>query len=161
MSDDFTINDRFKELRLALELSQEQFGAPIGLTKSSVSNIEKHIRNLNERIVMLLETKFRANPSWLHTGRGEMFLDVSGDFVAEMAAKYQLNTFQQTLVRAVYEMPPELQAMVIAVAKQLAAEDAARVVQEETEHERIERVANDYLEAHEAQSLQQQTDKRA
>lgn len=161
MHDDGTINDRFKELRLALDLSQEQFGAPIGLTKSSVSNIEKHVRNLNERVIMLLESKFKASPQWLHTGLGNMFLDVGSDFVAEMSAKYQLSDFQQTLVRAVYEMPPELQRMAVEVARKIAADSYRNAEIDETEHERIERITNQYLDAHESQATTQQTDKKA
>lgn len=161
MNDNRTINDRFKELRLALELSQEQFGAPIGLTKSSVSNIEKHIRNLNERVIMLLESKFKANPQWLHTGQGDMFLDVGSDFVAEMSTKYHLSDFQQTLVRAVYEMPPELQRMAVEVARKIAADSYRSAEIDGTEHERIERITNDYLEAHDAQQPAQKTDENA
>ena len=110
---------------------------------------------------MLLESKFKASPQWLHTGLGNMFLDVGSDFVAEMSAKYQLSDFQQTLVRAVYEMPPELQRMAVEVARKIAADSYRNAEIDETEHERIERITNQYLDAHESQATTQQTDKKA
>jgi len=155
------INDRFKELRLALGLSQEQFGSPIGLTKSSVSNIEKHIRNLNERVVMLLESKFRANPTWLHSGQGEMFVDHGGEF-DDIARQLNLNEFQRRMVQIIYDMPLEHQRLIRDYAAQLLAEDdAARAASEETEHERIGRIANDYLDAYDADHTSQKTDENA
>ena len=45
-----TINDRFKELRKALGLSQEEFGNKIGLSKSGISNIESGTRNVTTNI---------------------------------------------------------------------------------------------------------------
>ena len=40
-----TINDRVKEVRKNLSLSQEEFGNKIGLSKSGISNIENGTRN--------------------------------------------------------------------------------------------------------------------
>ncbi len=95
----------------------------------------------------------------MYTGEGEMFEDAGDDFVSELASKYQLNAFQQNLVRAVYEMPPEYQDMILALARRLVAENEAEHA--ETEHERIERIANEKLDEYDAQQAQQESDNRA
>jgi len=146
-----SINERLKDVRLTLDLSQERFGQPLGLTKTSVSASENGNRVVSDRTVLLLRASYSVNPKWMYTGEGEMFLNDGGDFVSEMAAKYQLTDFQQTLVRAVYEMPPELQRMAVEVARKIAADSYKNAEIDETEHEQIERVTNQYLDAHEAQ----------
>lgn len=62
------INDRIKELRIRLNLTQEEFGNKIGLSKSGISNIENGTRNVSPRHVKLICTIFDINESWLTTG---------------------------------------------------------------------------------------------
>lgn len=155
-----TANDRVRELRKYLNLTQVEFAARLRISQGHLTSVETGSRAVTARFARMLNLEFSVNEEWVLTGAGEMLLDYSGDFVSEMAAKYQLSEFQQTLVRAVYEMPPELQDMVVALARKLVAEDAARQQPEET-HERIERITNDYLDAYDAQQPSQQTDKHA
>ena len=63
-----TINERVKEVRERLNLSQEEFGNRIGLSKSSISNIENGTRNVNSKHVKLIGTIFNINEAWLMTG---------------------------------------------------------------------------------------------
>lgn len=63
-----TINERVKEVRKRLNLSQEEFGNRIGLSKSGISNIEKGTRNVTSKHVKLICLTFDVNESWLMTG---------------------------------------------------------------------------------------------
>lgn len=63
-----TINERVKEVRKRLHLSQEEFGNKIGLSKSGISNIENGIRNVNPKHIKLIGAVFNINESWLMTG---------------------------------------------------------------------------------------------
>lgn len=51
-------NTEFKEIRMEMRLSQEQFGKAIGLSKSSVSNIEKGFRKVTSKHEKLIEAAF-------------------------------------------------------------------------------------------------------
>lgn len=157
-----TINDRLKEVRLVLDLSQERFGQPLGLTKTSVSASENGLRVVSDRTVLLLRASYRVSPDWMYTGEGKMFEDHGDDF-DEVARQLNLNDFQRRLVQIIYEMPIEHQRIIRDYAVKLAADDdAARATSEETEHERIERVANDYMDIVDAQERENQnTDKKA
>lgn len=62
------INDRIKELRLKMNMSQEEFGRRIGLSKSGISNIESGARGIRERHIKLICSTFNVNESWLKTG---------------------------------------------------------------------------------------------
>lgn len=63
-----TINQRVKELRLKLGLSQDDFGNAIGLSKSGISNIENGARSVRETHIKLLCANFDVSESWLRTG---------------------------------------------------------------------------------------------
>lgn len=68
-----TINDRIKELRRHLELSQNEFGNIIGLKQGAISKLEKSGNIVIDRNVKLICEKFHVQRSWLLEGKGEMF----------------------------------------------------------------------------------------
>ena len=74
---------RLKKLRKkVLELSQEEFGKAIGLSKSNISNIELGRVTLTDRNISSICRTFGINEVWLRTGEGgaeTMFLQPSGD----------------------------------------------------------------------------------
>lgn len=66
------MNERVKELRLKLGLTQEEFGEKIGLSKSGVSNIENGTRNVSERHIKLISKTFGVSEVWIRNGMGEI-----------------------------------------------------------------------------------------
>lgn len=72
-----SINERVKEVRKQLNLSQEEFGKSIGLSKSGISNIENGTRNVNSKHVKLISMVFNIDEQWLLTGIKE---NISADF---------------------------------------------------------------------------------
>ena len=48
------MNERVRELRKALNMTLEAFGARIGIKKSSLSQIENGINNLTEQTILLI-----------------------------------------------------------------------------------------------------------
>jgi transcriptional regulator with XRE-family HTH domain len=74
-----TVNDRIKELRLALQISQRQFAKRIFASQSLLDELELSHRNVNDRIIHLISSQFKVNIEWLKTGEGEMFFDTPPD----------------------------------------------------------------------------------
>ena len=71
---DFSINDRLKQTRLALKLSQRAFSQGIFLKSGGYyGDIETHRNEVNERIVELVCSVYGVNKVWLKTGKGSMF----------------------------------------------------------------------------------------
>lgn len=70
------MNERFKELRKALGLTQSEFGKILGLSTSGVSEIEAGRRKVTEQHLIMLSNykKKIINIEWLRTGYGEMFV---------------------------------------------------------------------------------------
>ena len=73
------MNERVKELRTALGLSAEKFGAKIGVTRSAISKMELGVCNISEQSIISICREFNVNEEWLRHGTGEMFNDLSQD----------------------------------------------------------------------------------
>lgn len=73
------LNERIKELRKALDLTLEKFGANLGVTKTTISRLEKGERSLTDQMFISICREYRVNPDWLENGTGPMFLEKMED----------------------------------------------------------------------------------
>lgn len=78
------MNERIKELRKTLGLSQEAFAERLGLKGSAVSLVECGRRNVTTQNINAICREFGVNEEWLRTGSGDMFEEMSR---AEKAAQ--------------------------------------------------------------------------
>jgi transcriptional regulator with XRE-family HTH domain len=71
---DFSINERLKQCRHALKLSQKKFASGIFLKSSGyLGDIEINRHEVNERVMELVASVYGVNKEWLKTGKGAMF----------------------------------------------------------------------------------------
>ena len=77
------MNERLKQIREHFDLSQEEFGSRIGITKSSVSLLERGKNNPSDQTIMLVCREFNIDYGWLTTGQGEMFAE-NDDQIAKL-----------------------------------------------------------------------------
>ena len=73
------MNERIKELRKVLGLSQDEFGRRLGLTRGAITNIELNKTEPKPLLIDLICREFDVNETWLRTGEGEMFVPISRD----------------------------------------------------------------------------------
>jgi len=70
-----SINDRLKQARQGLKLSQKQFANGIHLKSSGyIGDIEIYRHEVNDRIIELASSVYGINKDWLLTGKGKMFV---------------------------------------------------------------------------------------
>lgn len=77
------MQERFRELRKALGLSQDDFGRKLGVTRGVITNIELGKVPPKDLFVSLVCDTFGVNRTWIETGEGEMFNDLSPDAAFE------------------------------------------------------------------------------
>lgn len=65
-----TLGERIREVRKSLKMTMDQFGERIGVTKSTISNIENGNRNATEHMIKSICREFEVNEEWLRTGAG-------------------------------------------------------------------------------------------
>lgn len=73
------MNYRLKELRVHLNLTQQEFADRIGVTRSNIAGYETGKRSPSDAAVSLICKEFGVNEIWLRTGGGEMFTKISED----------------------------------------------------------------------------------
>ncbi len=73
------MNERLKEIRKTLSLSQESFAKKLGITGAGISKIESGDRNLTEQMILAICREFNVSEEWLRNGTGEMFYTMSQD----------------------------------------------------------------------------------
>jgi transcriptional regulator with XRE-family HTH domain len=72
---DISINDRLKQARHELKLTQKQFAKGIFLKSSGyIGDIEIYRHEVNKRIIELVSSVYGINKEWLLTGKGRMFV---------------------------------------------------------------------------------------
>lgn len=71
------MNERIRELRLALGLNQSEFGARIGLRQTSIANYEKGLRQPLDAVITSICREFGVNEEWLRTGEGPQFVEIT------------------------------------------------------------------------------------
>lgn len=103
-----TIEDRILSLREELGLSQDEFGEKIGVTKSTISLIERKLRNPSERVIRDICREFNINEKWLRSGEGEMFASLNRtQQIAQLTAdlfKGEKDSFKERLLLALAKL---------------------------------------------------------
>lgn len=100
-------NERVKELRKALGLTQGNFGEKIGLKQAVIGQMEKGSRNLTDRTVLLICEKYSVNEEWLRYGTGEMFVESDSTIISQLSSEYGLDAFEKVLIEGFLKMRPE------------------------------------------------------
>ena len=71
------MEERLKELRNYLGMSQKEFAKSLSLGQSTWAMIEVGKRELNDRHVKLICTIYNVSEEWLRYGEGEMIIERS------------------------------------------------------------------------------------
>lgn len=69
------IEQRLKEIRNSVGLSQKDFGAIMGIAQTSYANYENGRSSIPASLLEALSLKLNLNLNWLITGEGNMYLD--------------------------------------------------------------------------------------
>lgn len=68
------MNERLKELRKALNLTQQEFANRLKIKRGAVGNYEVGRNKPIDTVLLSICREFNVNETWLRTGEGEMFV---------------------------------------------------------------------------------------
>lgn len=71
------IGERLKWLRKDQKLTQQEFADRIGTPRANVGSYETRARTPSEAMISLICSKFAVNESWLRSGEGEPYIQLS------------------------------------------------------------------------------------
>ena len=94
------MNERIRQLRLKLNLSQAVFGSHIGMSRDEIKNIEYKKTTLKDNKIPLICSAFNVSEEWLRTGEGDMFIELSkdADFIQIMT---QIQVSNDELIKSI------------------------------------------------------------
>ena len=121
-----TENDRIKEARKSLGLTQDKFGERLGVGRSAISNIEAGSRGVTDQLRLSVCREFNVNEDWLRTGEGSMFSEPDEDeeitkFLGDILSGQP--DFRRRLVSVLSRMTPDEWALLEAKIRELAEEE--------------------------------------
>ena len=108
-----TINERIKELRKKLGLTQIEFAEKIGLKKSAASWIEKNGSNVTTSNIQLICSTFNVSEEWLLHGTGDMFTNSDEQALNQMIKKYNMTDDEIAFISHWMEQPDEVRRVVM------------------------------------------------
>ena len=122
-----TINNRIKEIRKSLDMTQQTFGEKVGLSRNYIAMIEIGERVPSDRTLKDICREYSVNEYWLRTGNGEMFVEQSmEEEIAAFARKiinYGSESFQARFISALSKLDEPGWEVLKQIADNMAAEN--------------------------------------
>lgn len=102
------MNKRILELRKALDLTQSEFGAKIGLSRDGIASYERGTAKPTGTAIQAIIYTFNVSREWLETGEGDMFNASSADYLNNLAAQHGLGSGGKALLKVATQVIAEL-----------------------------------------------------
>lgn len=105
------MNERIKQIRKALNMSQDDFGKRLGVTRGAITNIELNKTEPKPLFIKLICDTFEVNEEWVRNGTGEMFAqksrsDIITDFLAD-SLKEEDSSFKRRFIEMLASLSVE------------------------------------------------------
>lgn len=105
------MNERIALVRKSLGLTQEKFAEQVGLSRNFMWMIESGTRVPSDRTISDICREFNVNETWLRTGKGEMFNQITRSekitaFLTDITAD-EGDDFKRRFVEMLAELEPE------------------------------------------------------
>lgn len=120
------ICERFKEVRISLNMKQGDFAKEIKTTQGHVSDIENKRKGVSDRVIEIICLKFNINENWLRNGYGEMQLlteDETATIVSDLLEKNNpMYDIIKGIVKTYQKLDTKSQQIIDGFAKELLEE---------------------------------------
>jgi transcriptional regulator with XRE-family HTH domain len=98
------VNERIKEIRNALKMTQQEFAERIKIKRNTVATYEMGRSIPSDSAIALICKEFSVNEDWLRNGNGEMFIPISkSEQISKMISevlKSDEDSFKRRLINA-------------------------------------------------------------
>lgn len=105
------MKDRLKELRKALNLTQQKFADKLGVKQNTIAQYEMGRNDPSDAVIISICREFNVSENWLRNGEGEMFIPMTLDeeiasFIGGMQADIE-PTFQKRFISTLANLSSE------------------------------------------------------
>lgn len=136
------INDRIREIRATLGLTQKEFGEKLSIAQSYLTNIETGKRKVTEKIQKLICLQFNVREEWLLTGNGDIFnTDSDDDMLNGLVERYNLDSLDLRIITQYLALKPYQRTVIKEYLRTLVSAST------EPRESRIEEAENEYIKS--------------
>ena len=143
------MEERLKELRKTLNLTQQEFAEKIGVKRNTIAQYESGRNAPIDAVITLICRTYGVNETWLRTGEGEMFQPKSrNDELLDYArriAEGDPGSIQAQLLTVMTRLTDAQWEVLAQVAAQFLAEAQSQPSHEPTIDERVEAYRQELL----------------
>ena len=101
------MSNRIREIRKHYNLSQEKFGAKLGVTKTAVSKMELGTYNVTDTMIKLICSEFSISEDWIRYKKGNMLVENNSSILGELTAKYNLDNLDRSIIESFLNLSSE------------------------------------------------------
>lgn len=121
------MNERLKELRKSLNLTQQAFADRIGIARGNIGAYEVGKNAPSDAVISLICKEFNVNEEWMRYGTGDMFAHLNRQQkIAQFSAdlfRSEEESFKSRLIMALAELDEEDWVLLEKIAKKIAKKD--------------------------------------
>lgn len=143
------MEERLKELRKTLNLTQQEFAEKIGVKRNTIAQYESGRNAPIDAVITLICRTYSVDETWLRTGKGEMFQPKSrNDELLDYArriAEGDPGSIQAQLLTVMTRLTDAQWEVLAQVAAQFLAEAQSQPGREPTIDERVEAYRQELL----------------
>lgn len=121
------MKDRIKAVRVALDLTQQEFADRLGIKRGTIANYELGRNEPIDAVITLICRTYNVDEAWLRTGAGEMFRprsreDEIASFMTGLLSG-EGTEFQRRLIAVLARLSPDEWTKIEQKARELLDED--------------------------------------
>lgn len=133
-----TINDRIKEIRKELKMTQVDFGKRICISQGQLTSIENGKRNVTDRTIKMICTEFNVSEQWLRTGAGDRRIQPDVNSIDALVMQYDFPDIVRKLLETYEQLDREERAVMTAFTRKFLASLAPDPIEQKVEAYRAE-----------------------
>lgn len=115
------MNVRLKQIRKALNLTQQEFADRLKIKRNTVATYETGKSNPSDAAVSLICREFNVREEWLRSGTGEMFKAAPSSALDALSEEYGLSNAAYVMVEKFVNLKPEAQETIFNYVQEVAA----------------------------------------
>jgi len=95
---------RLHAIRKDKNLSQEEFGGRIGVSRSAICNYESGARPISNQVILAVCREFEVSDLWLRYGTGEPYEPKKDGVIDSLIRQYNCSKFEGDFLRTYFQM---------------------------------------------------------
>lgn len=92
------MNERLKQLRKYLGMTQKEFAVALHIKQNTVATYEMGRITPSDSVIAGICREFNVNEDWLRSGSGDMFVEQETDELEAFAKKYNVNGLERVFL---------------------------------------------------------------